>query len=33
MQAPELGEHTESLLREYGFSDEEIEALAARGAI
>lgn len=31
--APELGEHTGSLLREYGMSDDEIETLAKRGVV
>jgi crotonobetainyl-CoA:carnitine CoA-transferase CaiB-like acyl-CoA transferase len=31
--APMLGEHSRELLREYGYSDEEIDALAADGVI
>ena len=31
--APELGEHTESLLRELGYPDHEIDALKAGGAV
>jgi formyl-CoA transferase len=31
--SPRLGEHTEEVLREIGYSDEQIRALAARGAI
>lgn len=31
--APQLGEHTREILGEYGYSDEEIEALAADGDI
>ncbi|MEM4780886.1 MAG: CoA transferase, partial [Halalkalicoccus sp.] len=30
---PELGEHTEEVLREAGYTDEEIEAFRERGAI
>ena len=30
--APALGEHTDELLREVGYSDAEIEALRERGA-
>jgi crotonobetainyl-CoA:carnitine CoA-transferase CaiB-like acyl-CoA transferase len=31
--APEMGQHTEDVLREYGFSDAEIEQMAESGAI
>ena len=31
--APVLGEHTRELLREYGYSDADIDALAASGVV
>ena len=33
VRAPEVGEHTREVLREVGFTDTEIDALAADGAI
>ena len=32
-RAPALGEHTDAVLRELGYTDEEIEALRAAGAV
>jgi crotonobetainyl-CoA:carnitine CoA-transferase CaiB-like acyl-CoA transferase len=31
--APELGQHSAEILRDAGYSDEEIAALRARGAV